>query len=52
MGLEEKVVSQEIDMMDNTDQDWIDDRSKLEVKFKPEVEQMHDKELTNLLKLE
>ena len=52
VGLEEKVVSQEIDMINDTDQDWIDDRSDLEVKFKPEVEQMHEKELKNLRKLE
>ena len=34
------------------DQDWIDDRSEPEVEFKPEVEQTHERELTNLRVLE
>ena len=39
-------------MINDTDQDWIDDRSKPEVEFEPEAEQMHEKELTNLRVLE
>ena len=40
-GLGEVVVSQEIDLINDTDQDWIDDCSEPEVEFKNEVEQMH-----------
>ena len=42
----------EIDLVNNMDQDWIDDRSEPEVEFKPEVEQTHERELTNLRVLE
>ena len=49
MGLDEIVVSQEIN---ETDHDWIDDRSEPEVEFEPDVEQMHENELTNLRVLE
>ena len=52
MGLNEIKVSQEIDLVNATDLDWIDDRSKPEVEFEPEVEQVHEKELTNLRVLE
>ena len=52
VGVDEKVVSQEIDLINDTDQDWIDDRSEPEVEFEPEAEQMHEKELTNLGVLE
>ena len=52
VGLDEIVMSQEIYLINDTDQDWIDDRSELEVEFEPEVEQMHDKELINLRVLE
>ena len=52
VGLHEKVVSHEIDLINDTYQDWIDDRSKPEVEFKAEVEQMNGKELTNLRVLE
>ena len=48
VGLGEVVVSQEIDLINDTDKDWIDDHSESEVEFKPELEQMHDKELANL----
>ena len=48
VGVDEKVVSQEIDLINDTDQDWIDDRSEPEMEFEPEAEQMHEKELTNL----
>ena len=50
--LDEIVVSQEIDLINHTDQDWINDRSEPELEFEPEVEQMHEKELTNLRVLE
>ena len=42
-------MSQEIN---ETDHDWIDDRSEPEVEFEPDVEQMHENELTNLRVLE
>ena len=48
MGHDEIVVSQEIDLINGIDQDWIDDPSVQEVEFEPEVEQMHEKELSNL----
>ena len=46
------MVPQEIDLVDDTEQDWIDDQSELEVEFEPEKEQMHDQDLTNLRVLE
>ena len=52
VGLDEIVVSQEINLINDTDQDWIDDRSEPEVELDPEVEQMHERELTNLRVLE
>ena len=33
MGLDEIVVSQEVDQINDTDQDWIDNRSEPEVEF-------------------
>ena len=52
VGLDEVVVSQEIDLINDTDQDWIDDRSEPEVEYETETEQMHYKELINLRLLE
>ena len=52
MGLDEIVVAQEIDLVDDTEQDWIEDHSESEVEFEPEMEQMHEQELTNLRVLE
>ena len=52
MGLDEVAVPREIDLVNDMDQDWIDDRSEPEVEFKPEVEQTHEQELTNLRVLE
>ena len=46
------MVSQEIYLINDTDQDWIDDRSEQEMEIEPDVEQMHGKELTNLRVLE
>ena len=44
VGVDERVVSQEIELINDTDQDWIDDRSEPELEFEPEVKQMHEKE--------
>ena len=52
VGLDEVAVPQEIDLVNDMDQDWIDDRSEPEVEFEPEVEQTHEQELTNLRVLE
>ena len=52
VGLDNKVVSQEIDLINDTDQDWIDDHLEAEVEFEPEAEQMHEEELTHLRVLE
>ena len=52
MGLNEVAVPREIDLVDDMDQDWIDDRSEPEVEFEPEVDQTHEQELTNLRVLE
>ena len=48
VGLHEVVVRQDIDLVNDTEQDWIDDCSEPEVEFKPETEEMHEQELTNL----
>ena len=52
VGLNEVAMPQEIDLVNEMDQDWIDDRSEPEVEFKPEVEQTRERELTNLQVLE
>ena len=52
LGLDEVAVPKEIDLFNDMDQDWIDDRSEPEVEFEPEVEQTHEQELTNLRVLE
>ena len=52
MGLDEVAVPREIDLVNDMDQDWIDDRSEPEVEFEPEVDQTHEQELTNLRVLE
>ena len=52
MGLDEVAVLDEIDLVNDMDQDWIDDRSEPEVEFEPEAEQTHEQELTNLRALE
>ena len=52
VGVDEVLVPQEIDLVHDTEQDWIDDCSEPEVEFEPETEQMHDQELTNLRVLE
>ena len=50
--LDEVTVPRMIDLVNNMDQDWIDDRSEPEVEIEPEVEQTHEQELTNLGVLE
>ena len=52
VGLDNVVVPQEIDLVNDTEQDWIDDCTELGVEFEPETEQMHEEELTNLRVLE
>ena len=52
VGLDEVAVPREIDLVNDMDQDWIDDRSEPEVEFEPELEQTHEQELTNLRVLE
>ena len=49
MGLEEITVSQDIDIVDDHDDEWVDDRSKPEVEFDDEHQQQ---DLTNLRVLE
>ena len=39
MGLEEIPASQHIDIVDDQDKEWIDDRSKIEVEFDDEQQQ-------------
>ena len=52
VGLDKLAVQKDIDLVNDMDQDWIDDRSEPEVEFEPEVEQTHEQELTNLRVLE
>ena len=48
VGLDEVAMLEEIDLVNDMDQDWIDDRSEPEVEFEPEAEKTHEQELTNL----
>ena len=52
VGLEEVMVPQEIDLVNDTEQGWIDDCSEPEVEFKPETGQSHEQALTSLRVLE
>ena len=52
VGLDEVAMLEEIDLVNDMDQDWIDDRSEPEVEFEPEAEQTHEQDLTNLRVLE
>ena len=52
VGLEEIIVSQDIDIIDDHDDEWVDDRSKPEVEFDDEQQQSYEQELTNLRVLE
>ena len=49
MGLEEITVSEDIDIVDEQDKEWIDDRSKPGVDFDDEHWQSYEQQLTNLL---
>ena len=50
VGLKEITVSQDIEVVDDQDEEWIDDRSKPEVEF--DDEQSYEQELMNLRVLE
>ena len=52
VGLDRIVAPPELDLVDDTERDRIDDHSECEVEFEPEMEQMHEQELTNLRVLE
>ena len=52
VGLEEITVSQDIDIIDDHDEEWVDDRSKPEVEFDDEQQQSYEQDLTNLRVLE
>ena len=52
VGLERITVSQDIDIVDDHDEEWIEDRSKPEVEFDDEQQQSFEQELTNLRVLE
>ena len=52
VGLEEITVSQDIDIVDDRDEEWIDDRSKPVVEFGGEQQQSYEQDLTNLRVLE
>ena len=47
VGLEGITVSQDIDIVDDHDQEWIEDRSKPEVEFDDEQLESYEKDLTN-----
>ena len=50
--LEVVTLSQDIDIVDDQDKEWIEDRSKPEVEFDDEQQQSYEQELTNLRVLE
>ena len=52
VGLEGTTVLQDIDIVDDQDKDWIEDRSKPEVEFDDEQQQSNGQEMTNLRVLE
>ena len=52
VGLEKIPASQDIDIVDDQDKEWIDDRSKLEAEFDDEQQQAYEQELKNLRILE
>ena len=47
VGLEKITASQDIDIVDDHDNEWVDDRSKPEVEFDDEQQQSYEQELTN-----
>ena len=42
VGLEEITVSQDIDIVDDRDEEWIDDRTKPEIEFDDEQQQSYE----------
>ena len=52
VGLEGTTVSQDIDIVDDHDKEWIEDRSKPEVEIDDVLQQSYEQELTNLRVLE
>ena len=48
VGLEDITVSQDIDIVDVHDEEWIEDRSKPEVELDDEQQQSYEQEMTNL----
>ena len=52
VSLEEMTVSQDIDIVDDHDDEWVDDRSKPEVEFDDEQQRSYEQDLTNLCVLE
>ena len=52
VGLEEITVSQDIDIVNDHDDGWVDDWSKPEVEFDYEQQQSYEQDLTNLRVLE
>ena len=52
LGLEDITVSQDIDIVDDLDEEWIEDRSKPEVELEDEQKQYYEQDLTNLRVLE
>ena len=52
VGLEEITVSQDIDIVDDHDDEWVDDWSKPEVEFDDEQQQSYEQDLMNLRVLE
>ena len=52
VGLEEITVSQDIDIVNDHDDEWVDDWSKPEVDFDEEQQQSYEQDLTNLRVLE
>ena len=52
VGLEVITVSQDIDIVDDQDEEWIEERLKPEVEFDDEQQQSYEQQLTNLRVLE
>ena len=52
VGQEGITVSQDIDIVDDRDEEWIDDRSKPEAEFDDEQQQSYEQDLTTLRVLE
>ena len=46
--LQKITVSQDIDIVDDSDEEWVDDRSKTEVQFDDQQQQSYEQDMTNL----